>query len=159
MNKREVAERLGISTRQVENYASQGRLGEIKYVRGKTGKAASFDGSEVERLKRELDTPDLPVTTLQAANSHDAGHSGLVRRNDVAAFFDQLTAVIERRDIQPQINIGEKIMLTLTDAATLASLSTNHLREAIKAGNLKARIIGRGWKVKRTDLDSYVRKL
>jgi excisionase family DNA binding protein len=159
MNKREVAERLGISTRQVENYASQGRLGEIKYVRGRTGKEASFDESEVERLKRELDTPDLPLTALQATNSHDSGHSGLVRRTDAAAFFDQLTAIIEHRSTQPQINVGEKIMLTLTDAASLTSLSTNHLREAIKGGKLKARIIGRGWKVKRADLDAYVRKL
>jgi predicted site-specific integrase-resolvase len=35
MNKKEVSEFLGVSTRLVEKYASEGRLGEITYVRGK----------------------------------------------------------------------------------------------------------------------------
>ena len=55
--------------------------------------------------------------------------------------------------------VAHKIMLTLPEAAVLTSLSRNHLREAISKGKLKARIIGRGWRVKRSDLDAYVKKL
>ncbi len=54
MNKTEVAEALNCSTRQVEKYASGGRLGEIIYVRGKRGREAQYDAAEVERLKAEL---------------------------------------------------------------------------------------------------------
>jgi excisionase family DNA binding protein len=33
------------------------------------------------------------------------------------------------------------------------------LVEAIKAGKLKAKTIGRAWRVKRSDLDGYIKKL
>jgi excisionase family DNA binding protein len=156
MNKREVAERLGVSIRRVEQFDAEERLGTKSYVKGKTGNQANWSEESVEQLKRELETPVMPVSALQGTNSSSAG---LVRRADTAAFFEQLAAMMERRDIQPQLNIGEKLMLTLADAAALTSLSTNHLRDAIKAGKIKARIIGRGWKIKRADLDAYVRKL
>jgi excisionase family DNA binding protein len=41
----------------------------------------------------------------------------------------------------------------------LSGLSRNHLRQVIEEKKLKARIIGRGWRVKRGDLDAYVKKL
>jgi excisionase family DNA binding protein len=44
-------------------------------------------------------------------------------------------------------------------AAALTSLSMNHLREAIHAGKLKGKIIGKGYKIKRSNLDAYVKKL
>jgi excisionase family DNA binding protein len=156
MNKREVAERLGVSVRRVEQFDAKGRLGEKMYVKGKTGNQADWSEGAIERLKAELENAPLSITSLQGANSFS---TGLVRRADAGAFFEQLAALMERRDIQPQLNIGEKLMLTLADAAALTSLSTNHLRDAIKAGKIKARIIGRGWKIKRADLDAYVRKL
>jgi excisionase family DNA binding protein len=50
-------------------------------------------------------------------------------------------------------------MLTLQEAAALSNLSRAHLRQAIRCGKLKAKIIGRGWRIKRADLDTYVRAL
>jgi excisionase family DNA binding protein len=47
----------------------------------------------------------------------------------------------------------------LTEAALLAGLSRGHLRLAIAEKKLKARIIGRGWRVKREDLEAYIKKL
>jgi len=47
----------------------------------------------------------------------------------------------------------------LTRAAQLSGLSRGHLREAIEEKKLKARILGRGWRVKRDDLEAYVKKL
>jgi phage terminase Nu1 subunit (DNA packaging protein) len=38
MNKKEVSEFSGVSTRLVEKYASEGLLGEVTYIRGKTRK-------------------------------------------------------------------------------------------------------------------------
>jgi excisionase family DNA binding protein len=51
------------------------------------------------------------------------------------------------------------LTLSLAEASQLSGLSRNHLRQAIEEKKLKARIIGRGWRVKRDDLDAYVRKL
>ena len=56
MNKKEAAEYLGVSTRLVERYASQGRL-KVTYVRGKTGREAQFEESDLEQFKSELEQP------------------------------------------------------------------------------------------------------
>ena len=60
---------------------------------------------------------------------------------------------------QTPIPVADKLTLSLVEASQLSGLSRGHLREAIEAKKLKARIIGRGWKVKRDDLDLYVKKL
>jgi len=60
MNKKEAAEILGVSVRLVERYAGQGRIGEVTYVRGKTGKQADYSKEAVEKLKLELEAPMTP---------------------------------------------------------------------------------------------------
>ena len=57
------------------------------------------------------------------------------------------------------VRLTDKMTLTLTEAALLSGLARQHLRDAIDEGKLKGQIIGRGFKVKREDLDAYVRKL
>jgi predicted site-specific integrase-resolvase len=69
MNKKEAAEFLGVSTRIVEKYSSEGRLGEVKYVRGKTGKQAEYTREAVENVKTILESPD---TALTATKTRDA---------------------------------------------------------------------------------------
>ena len=56
-------------------------------------------------------------------------------------------------------DIAHKLMLSLSEAAALSGLSRNHLREAIRDGELKSRKMGRGWRIKRADLESYVEGL
>jgi excisionase family DNA binding protein len=65
----------------------------------------------------------------------------------------------EKRTAHSISDIAHKIILTLAEASALTNLSRNHLRQAIEEKKLKARIIGRGWRVKRDDLDAYVKKL
>jgi predicted site-specific integrase-resolvase len=147
MNKKEVAELLGVSTRIVEKYASEGRLGEVKYIRGKTGKQAEYDREAVENLKRILESPD---TALTATRSPDA-----------RLFVAQLVEALSTRE-QPRqeaVRVSEKILLNLNDCRLLTGLSEENLRKAIHGGTLKAKIIGRGWKVKRQDLDDFVNDL
>jgi excisionase family DNA binding protein len=55
--------------------------------------------------------------------------------------------------------LGDKLTLTLTEAALLSGLARGHLRQAAGAGELRARIAGRGWRVGRCDLDEYVAEL
>jgi len=89
--------------------------------------------------------------------------------NDAGAalFTDRLIAALEA--LRPRqlpaapaptlSDIAHKLMLTLPEAAALSNLSRNHLRQAIKTGRLKAQKIGRGWRIKRADLDAYVSAL
>jgi predicted site-specific integrase-resolvase len=146
MNKKEVAEFLKVSTRIVEKYASEGRLGEVTYIRGKTGKQAEYNREAVENLKRILESPD---TTL-AAKSPDA-----------RLFVAQLAEALTNRE-QPRsqaIRVSEKILLNLNDCRLLTGLSDANLRNAIHNNKLKAKIIGRGWKVKRQDLNEFINSL
>jgi excisionase family DNA binding protein len=55
--------------------------------------------------------------------------------------------------------LAHKLTLSLVEAAQLSGLSRGHLRFAIAEKKLKARIIGRGWRVKREDLEAYIKKL
>jgi hypothetical protein len=147
MNKKEVAEFLNVSTRIVEKYASQGRLGEINYVRGKTGKQAEYDREAVESLKMILESPD---TALTVAKTPDA-------RLIVASFVE---AMISREELRSaSVRVSEKLLLNLNDCKLLTGLSEQNLRDAIKSEKLKAKIIGRGWKIKKQDLDDFVSNL
>ena len=52
-----------------------------------------------------------------------------------------------------------KLTLTLADAAQLSGLSKDYLLKAIRARKLKAAKRGRGWNVKRSDLEAWIKKL
>jgi excisionase family DNA binding protein len=177
MNKREVADELECSTRQVEKYVGQERLRVIEYVRGKTGREGVYDAEEVAQLKAELERVRNEVIghTAQTALAATKGAQGL-------ALVEQLTASLERQhadaqaiiaaitslreapaqlngEASPGVGITDKLTLSLIEASQLSGLSRNHLRQAIEDKKLKARIIGRGWRMTRASLDAYVRKL
>ena len=57
------------------------------------------------------------------------------------------------------VPIHHKLTLCLAEASALAGVSRSRLRQAIKDGTLIAQIIGRGYLVKRTDLEDYVDSL
>jgi excisionase family DNA binding protein len=163
MNKKEAAEYLGVSTRLVEKYASEDRLGEVIYIRGRTGKQAEYDRTSVEKLKAELDTPDTAI----------AQH----RTPDARLFVGQLVEALERREQaniealrglleggsdkprSASIRVSEKILLTIDDCRLLTGMSRQLVRQAIEDGKLKGRIIGRAYRVKRDDLDAFIKKL
>jgi excisionase family DNA binding protein len=161
MNKKEVAERLGVSTRLVERYSSEGRLGEITYVRGKTGKQADYEEAAVERLKAELEAPDKSVTAL-AANTRATGLV-VASEADRERFITALETIASQGEPSPArgVPIPDKLVLSLKEASALAGISRDRLLAAIESGKLKASkdTIGRGWRVKRVDLELYVVKL
>jgi predicted transcriptional regulator len=146
MNKKQVAEFLGVSTRIVEKYASEGRLGEVIYVRGKTGKQAEYNREAVENLKTILESPDTAIAT----KTPDA-------RLILASLIEAITSREELRSAS--VRVSEKLLLNLNDCKLLTGLSEQNLRDAIKSERLKAKIIGRGWKIKKKDLDDFVDSL
>ncbi len=171
MNKKEAAEFLGVSTRLVEKYASEGRLGEVTYIRGKTGKQAEYNREAVETLKTALESPDtsLATTTPDTSLATTTPDARLFAAQLVEAIATREQASIEairglllesgEQSRSASIRVSEKILLNLTDCRTLTGLSDDFLREAIHSGTLKAKIIGRGYKVKRQDLDEFINNL
>ncbi len=155
LTKHAAAERLGVSIRAIENYSAKGKL-HPKYAAGRRGKVALFDEAEVDALKDErgevVFSPRPPKVTTESALTLASESPQRL------AFLETIRAALGGSN-KSTLSIGEKIILTLNDAAALTSLSKGSLREAIKAGKLKARIIGKGYKIKRSDLDDFAAKL
>jgi excisionase family DNA binding protein len=51
-------------------------------------------------------------------------------------------------------SIGEKF-LTLREAAEVLRLSTRTIREYIKRGEIRGKLIGKRWRFRRADLDAF----
>ena len=133
-----------------------------------------FNDGELERLKKELDgllpeqwpgakslVPQQMEAPLEISNEKRAlapAHLPEIGERIVAA----LQALLQARHASEEAavtHIAQKLMLTLSEAAILSNLSRTHLRQAIHCGKLKGKIIGRGWRIKRADLEIYVRAL
>ncbi len=159
MTKKEAADFLNVSPRTIEGLAAKGKLTRAT-AKGKRGDITVYDESELEKLKAERAQIIYAVGPDTEAHAPDE-HRSLVRLSSARGLesLRDLSALVARIKNAPQVNLEGKIMLTLDDAAALSSLSVHHLREAIKAGRLKGKVIGRGYRIKRIDLDSYVKKL
>jgi excisionase family DNA binding protein len=165
LNKEEAAAFLGVSVRALQRYASQGKLS-VTYTRGARGQVAQFNEEELKALKEQLAQPVYPQRPTVAAASYDKPSpqavapvtaSGLVP----AALGERLITALEK--LQPNghvtISLGDKLTLSLKEASLLAGLARSFLLDAIHSKKLKAAKRGRGWNIKRADLDSYISRL
>ncbi|MFB2834085.1 helix-turn-helix domain-containing protein [Floridanema evergladense] len=164
MNKQEAADFLGVSVRALERYVSQGRIS-VRYEKGKTRPTANFDEQELEAFKQELNQPtykprQIP-TPSQVEEDTALTHSGEVSEFGEITAIDKLAGIIEKllqREF-PSVPVADKLLLTISEAQALTGLSREILREAIATGELKAKVIGKGWKIKRSDLDKFIDEL
>lgn len=181
MNKKESAAYLGISTRQLENYARQGRLS-VRKEKGKTGDIAIFDDEELRQLKTELDAKRGLIQGAVVRDEASSDTNGARATSESRAivrgstsglpqispheFIDQLAAAILARQAEqkqrhePTINeLAAKPLLTRAEAQRYTGLSRELLREAVTAGKVKEILLGRAYRIKRAELDSYVATL
>ncbi len=160
--KKEAADYLGISTRQLENYAKQGKLS-VQYQRGRTGDVATFDDAELRKLKAEIDSRHMPRPSVvtDAPESHAMVRDLASDASRLPALQNLLGALLSSKATPvPSISdLAAKPLLTIAEAQRLAGLSRQTLLEAHHAGNLKLITIGRGYRVKRNDLDQFIKKL
>jgi excisionase family DNA binding protein len=185
MNKQEAADFLEISQRSLERYTAQKRIGHTLKP-GKTRPTLDYERDELERFKEELKAEVHRPAEVQAGEPTDkhgtptnaASSSGkeLAKFGEVpgapAQALELFSSLLQmarveavadaqaQRDTQrPAVDIADKLLLTLAEAQALTGLSRATLRDGIEAGDLKARQIGRAWRVKRSDLESYIKKL
>lgn len=168
MNKKEAAKFLGVSTRAIERYVKQGKIS-VKYVKGKTGKVANYEEAELSTFKDELEQaihkPAIEkVETVETSlANHNVGASGLLEKIilPLSSQLTQLTEAIQnlKSPPQPVVPTEQKLLLTLKEVQALTGLSREILREAIQQGRLKAKIIGKSWRVKRGDLEDFIESL
>jgi excisionase family DNA binding protein len=127
---------------------------------------AVYDDGELRKLKAALDAerglvrpavalPDTPDQEPRQLARLSDGRGSI----DFLALLSQFGNAAQTRQTLSPVELAAKHLLTLDEAATLSGLSKNHLTDAIHSGKLKARKIGRGWKVKPVNLKSYTDKL
>ena len=157
MNKKEVAEKLGISTRRVEILAKQGRFGEVSYIHTKHGRTADYNAEAVDKMIEERATPDTAI--LNAPNTADV-------QLFAGAFVEAVKLLNSAKGLptgeqtqRETVRIAEKLMLSIAECRILSGLPESFIREAIKEKALKASKIGRGMKISRRNLDSWVDSL
>jgi excisionase family DNA binding protein len=171
MNKKEAAEYLSISARSLERYTKARRLS-VTYEKGKTRPVATYDDDELAAFKDELAagvhqpaeaTATMPTNadtnrakTLATFDSQPAelATDEVVSIDRMAEFAGVLAAAMARA--RPSVPISDKLLLTVTEAAELAGLSSGAIRAAIKAGDLEAKKGNwRGYRIRRRDLEEF----
>jgi excisionase family DNA binding protein len=159
MNKEQAANYIGASVRTLQRLTGAGKI-PVTYERGHKGDEARYTQSDLDAYLQSQRTPALmrPDTTATNGGTDDTTQAmSLVTTNGAAS---GAAALIEAfAQMSAPVRVSEKFTLSLIEAAQLSGLSRGHLREAIEAKKLKARIIGRGWRVKREDLEAYIKKL
>jgi excisionase family DNA binding protein len=181
-NKKDAAAYLGISTRQLENYARQGRLS-VRKQKGKTGDIAIYDDEELRQLKdeREREHGVIRAAVVREAASTGDGTNGagatesraMVRASisEVSQlapheFIDQLAAAIlarqaeQKQKHEPTITeLAAKPLLTRAEAQRYTGMSRELLHEAVTSGKVKEIKLGRAYRMKKAELDSYIKNL
>lgn len=187
MNKQEAADFLGVSVRALERYVQQGRIS-VKYEKGKTRPTANFEKAELEAFREELNQPTVkpafesrqtatdeirqisPEGEYRQIATDQEQETGIAVQKPgeftefgEIATVDKLASIIEgllsQGENQPKVPVADKLLLTMAEAQVLTGLSREFLKDAIASGELKAKLIGKGWRIKRSDLDEYVDKL
>jgi hypothetical protein len=155
MNKQQAAKELKISVRSLQRLVQNKAL-TVVYQRGNSGKQeAVFDADEVARYKTERDKPNnKPNNKLVRLPIND---KNTLARNATLEFLEIFkNSLPNQKTVVP---IADKILLTVSDCRLLTGLSEKRIIEAIKAEKLKAQFIGKGWKIKRTNLNQFIDNL
>src|SRR5579883_15099 len=170
MNKQQAAEFLGVSVRALERYVQQGRIS-VKYEKGKTRPTAHFDQVELEAFRDELNQPTVKPaiesrqtpTEVQQQTDKPVLYAGEIADFGDISVIDKLASIIEgmlaKGEQEPSVPIADKLLLTLTEAQLLTGLSKQFLLSVIQDGTLKAKTIGRSWRIKRSDLEAFIADL
>jgi len=125
----------------------------VTYKRGSSGKQeAIFNAEELEKYKEERDAES--VKSASATTSDTA-----LARNDANKFLDFLKDAITPKHKVLTVEIADKPLLKLDEAAILTGLSRDILRKAIDTKELKGKMIGKAYRIKRDDLDKYIKNL
>ncbi len=161
MNKEQAANHIGTSVRTLQRLTGAGKIA-VSYERGHKGDEARYAQSDLEAYLQSqkpaaLMRPDTAATS--GATDDTAQAMSLVTTGGAASGMAGAALIEAFAQMSAPVRVSEKFTLSLVEAAQLSGLSRGHLRLAIEEKKLKARIIGRGWRVKREDLEAYIKKL
>jgi excisionase family DNA binding protein len=165
MNKEQAANYIGASVRTLQRLTGAGKIA-VTYERGHKGDEARYSQSDLDAYLQSqkpvaLMRPDTAATNGATDGATDGATQAmsLVTTGGAASGMAGAALIEAFAQMSAPVRVSEKFTLSLVEAAQLSGLSRGHLRFAIAEKKLKARIIGRGWRVKREDLEAYIKKL
>ena len=185
MNKQQAADFLGISPRTLERAVKKSSIA-ARYEKGKTSDVLVFDEDELKRYKAELESPTHLPTVERAGPAATPTNrmetpTNFANPDNTLATFGELPdgsanalglallqalsqlqpgAVAASGEHGPPLTPpAQKLLLSLSEAQSYSGLSRANLMDAIHEETLRAQKIGRGWKIKRRDLESYIDNL
>ena len=166
MNIKAAADYLGISIKTLERKIAAGDVS-VAYVPGATGKQRTFDGAELDKLKAaEAEKAVATTYVISKSRNSDAPSSQALQRAGGEQGISMLASVLAdalratqdgRHDTLSIADLSLKLMLTEKEAAAYSGLSLADIERARDA--LKSIKTGAGWRVKREELERYVKKL
>jgi excisionase family DNA binding protein len=180
--KRDAAAITGVNERTIHRAIQAGQLSARKIPLPGGGEKVLISGEELQRWIDSRGEPKHAPAVTRQGDSAAPDSNALVSTSGLTAAVAQLAqnqqgiaAILERMgarllpapsdsatpDMRPAVivPVESKPLITLDEARALTGLSRNHLLDAIHAKKLRAKIIGRGWRIKRADLDAYLKKL
>jgi excisionase family DNA binding protein len=164
MKKFDAAKFLDISEKTLERLVKNGEISS-KLEKGKTRDVVVFDDEELKAFKEKRESSKHRPAFSSSNDSSAQDSLSLIttkadntdRQTQTLEFLEVLRNTLTlQKSVVP---IADKILLTVNDCRLLTGLSEQNLRDAIHDGKLNARVIGRGYKVKRKDLDAFVESL
>jgi excisionase family DNA binding protein len=169
MNIKEAAGYLGSSVKTLERKIAAGDVS-VAYVPGATGKQRTFDRAELDRFKAaEAEKAVATSYVISKSRNSDAPSSQALQRAGGEQGMSMLASVLAdalraahatgdgKHDTLPIADLSLKLMLTEKEAAAYAGLSLADIERA--RASVKAIKTGAGWRVKRTALEAYVKRL
>jgi excisionase family DNA binding protein len=177
LNKAQAAEFLGVTPRAVENYVAQGKL-HVQYAPGLRGRIALFNEAELQRLKDEraqapyLDpkviaqalfplplqqpqpqVPPQPPEPQPLLVSLLEGLRELLKEPAVRSLLTEaVKAAFQNWQESERV---DQTALSIKEASEATGLSESTIRRDIREGVLKAKFKGRGYLIRRADLQRY----
>lgn len=169
LTKQQAAEFLGVTVRTLERYTQEGKLGG-RYEKGKTRSVLVYDEEELQAFKAELETKTYKPAVNQTPTNSDRDETALSKFVKVPQslaplegldqLVDALKAIRSEQEVDRlTVPIYHKLTLSIAEASAMSGISRPRLRQAVKEGKLTAQVIGRGYRVKRIDLETYVGNL
>lgn len=168
MNRSEVAQALGCSEKTVSRYIAAGKLVPKSRVRGG---AVDIDAADVEALRQELEEQagqgtGQGDTALAVSRPAPTASKGLSQEEALSLLVSVATEATTTAIIKATheasgkpSEVAFKTILTIEETHTLTRFSLGRIKAAIKDGTLKAGKIGRGWVIRRSNLDAWTENL
>jgi excisionase family DNA binding protein len=155
MNKEEAAKEVGISVRTLQRAMKDEKIS-YSYQRSKANgkQEVVFSEDDIASYKKTLEyKEEKPATALMTRPDTDLARSVVIATKEILEFNYGLSKPGH------SVAVEAKLLLKLDEAALLTGLSKKILRNAIEEKKLKAQMIGKAFRIKRADLDAYIKNL